>query len=405
MIKEFKAFEYQVQTYINGTQGIRPTISPLWDKMEAEALKKMSEGAKSYIYGGAGLHHTMHDNRNGFSDYKIVPRMLIDVDKRDTSIELLGVKMPSPFFICPIGVAEMVHPDGDKAIAEGAAPTGIPYIFSNQASVPMEVCAKAMGDTPFFFQLYWSKSRELVSSLVKRAEACGAKGIVLTLDTTLLGWRTSDLDLAYLPFLEGKGIAQYTSDPVFMQIVAENLKKEAPQLEPNTEGYKKAMGMMAVKTFTQIYTNPSTTWKDLAFLREQTKLPIILKGILHKNDAKKAVEYGMDAVYVSNHGGRQVDGAISTIDALPAIVKEVKGKVPILFDSGIRGGADVFKALALGATAIGLGRPYVFGLTIAGAEGVTTVIRQLQADFELTMALSGCKNVREIKKNCLVKLK
>ncbi len=401
----FKAFEYQVKTYLDGAQGIRPIVSPLWGKMEEEALQKMDENAKSYIYGSAGLHHTMRDNRSGFGDYKIVPRMLVDVDKRDTAIEFLGIKMPSPFFICPIGVAEMVHPDGDEAIAKGAAPTGIPYIFSNQASVPMEVCANAMGETPFFFQLYWSKSRELVASLVKRAEACGAKGIVLTLDTTLLGWRTSDLDVAYLPFLEGKGIAQYTSDPVFMRIVAENLKKEAPQLAPGTESHQKAMGMMAVKTFTQIYTNPSTTWKDLAFLREQTNLPIILKGILHKDDAKRAVEHGMDAVYVSNHGGRQVDGAISTIEALPAIVKEVKGAVPILFDSGIRGGADVFKALALGATAVGLGRPHVFGLTLAGAAGVTEVIRQLQADFELTMALSGCKNVGEIRESCLVKVK
>lgn len=405
MIQEFKALDYQVKTYLEGTQGKRPIVSPLWGKLESDANAKITENEKSYIYGAAGLHHTMHDNRTGFGKYKIVPRMLVNVESRDTSVELFGIKFPTPFFVCPIGVAEMVHPEGDAAIAKGAAPTGIPYIFSNQASVPMETCAAAMGETPFFFQLYWSKSRELVESLVKRAEKCGAKGIVLTLDTTLLGWRTSDLDVAFLPFLQGKGIAQYTSDPVFRQIVAENLKKEAPQLEPGTEAYQKAFGQMCVKTFISIYTNPATTWEDLAFLKSITNLPIILKGILHPDDAQKAIEYGMDAVYVSNHGGRQVDGAISSIEALPAIVKVVDKRIPIMFDSGIRGGADMFKALALGADLVGLGRPHVFGLALAGSEGVTEVIRQLQADFELTMALSGCRNVSEINKGCLVEMK
>ena len=223
--------------------------------------------------------------------------------------------------------------------------------------------------------------------------------------STFLGWRTRDLDIAYLPFLQGKGIAQYTSDPVFMKLAmteahnanTENYATDSPE-------FKKLVGTTCVRLFTQIYTNSTTTWDDLAFLREHTKLPIILKGILHEADAGFAVEYGMNGIIVSNHGGRQVDGAISTIEALPTIVRAVNKKIPVLLDSGIRGGADVFKALALGADAVGLGRPHIYGLTMAGAAGVTEVIRQLQADFELTMALAGCKNVGEITNQTIIKI-
>jgi lactate 2-monooxygenase len=398
----FKAFEYQTKTYLEGEQGKLPLISPDWSKLEQQAAEKMAPDARSYIIGGAGLQKTIGNNRSGFDKYKIVPRMLRNVENRDTSTEILGVPVPSPFFLCPIGVAEMVHPDGDLAIAQGAAPTGIPYVFSNQASVQMEICAKGMGETPFFFQLYWSKSRELVANLVRRAETCGAKGIVLTLDTTLLGWRTQDLDIGFLPFLQGKGIKQYTTDPVFMKLAVELTQKEnLENLAMDSPEFKKLLGRNCVRLFTQIYTNSTTTWEDLSFLRTLTKLPIILKGILHPDDARLAVEYGMDGIIVSNHGGRQVDGAISTIEALPAIVAAVNKRIPVLLDSGIRSGADMFKALALGADAVGLGRPHIYGLTLAGAAGVTEVIRQLQADFELTMALAGCKNVSEINKNCL----
>ena len=403
-MEKFTAQDYQMKTYGEGLQGKRPMLSPLWKKMEEEAYAKMEEGARSYIHGGAGLSHTVDNNRNDFNRYRIVPRMLKNVEVRDTSTSVLGVDMTAPFFLCPVGVAEMVHPEGDLAIAQGAAPTGIPYIFSNQGSFPMETCAAAMGETPHFFQLYWSKSRALVSSFVKRAEACGSKGIVLTLDTTLLGWRTGDLDIAYLPFLLGKGIAQYTSDPVFRDLVEQEIAQEHPELDQKSPEYKDLFGRTCAIMFTKIYNNSATTWDDLAFLRDQTSLPIILKGILHKDDAKLAVKYGMDGILVSNHGGRQVDGSISSIAALPKIAKAVKGHIPILMDSGIRGGADVFKALALGADAVGLGRPHIFGLTLAGADGVTEVIRQLQADFELTMALSGCKNVSEINRACLVKV-
>jgi lactate 2-monooxygenase len=404
-MKKFSATDYQAKTYLEGLQGKMPLISPNWQKLEQTALAQMSEEARSYIGFGAGLQTTMDNNRSGFDQYRIVPRMLRNVDVRDASTKVLDVDYPSPFFLCPIGVSEMVHPEADVAIARGAAPTGIPYVFSNQSSFSMEECAKNMDDTPFYFQLYWSRSRELVSSFVKRAEKCGARGIVLTLDTTILGWRTYDLDLGFLPFLQGKGIGQYTSDPVFMQMVAEEVEKNNTENHaPNSPEYKRMMQTTAVQLFFKIFSNPAINWDDLAFLREQTKLPIFLKGILHDDDAGFAVEYGMDGIIVSNHGGRQVDGSISAIEALPHIVRTVNKKIPVLIDSGIRGGADVFKALALGATAVGLGRPHIYGLTLAGAEGVTEVIRQLQADFELTMALSGCRNVSEITDQCIRKV-
>ncbi|MCU0338529.1 MAG: alpha-hydroxy-acid oxidizing protein [Spirosomaceae bacterium] len=416
----FKALDYQRQIYLEGFTGRKPVVSPDWGQLEQDAIAKMDKSAAAYIVGGAGLHQTMTHNRTGFDAYRIVPQMLNNVENRDTSVQILDVSLPSPFWLNPIGVSEMVHPEADLAIAKAAAQTGIPMVFSNQASVPMETCAAAMGSSPRFFQLYWSRSRDLVVSLVQRAEQCGCRGIVLTLDTTLLGWRTQDLRLGFLPFLQGKGIAQYTSDPVFQRLIDDELAKpkDSTDFKPNITlstirnlisavnrypgegGFLKKLRskrpMTAVKLFTGIYTNPALTWDDLAFLRQNTRLPIFLKGILHPDNAQKAIDYGMDGIVVSNHGGRQVDGAIGAVEALPAISKVVNKQIPIVLDSGIRGGADVFKALALGATAVGLGRPYIYGLALAGQAGVYEVIRQLQADFELTMALAGCKNMEEI---------
>lgn len=426
-MEQFIPTNYQRKIYLEGFTGKKPLISPDWSKLEQAAAAKMTPTAAAYIVGGAGNQQTMANNRTGFEQYRIVPQMLNNVESRDTSVELLGVKMPSPFWLCPIGVSEMVHPDADLAIAKAAAQMGIPMVFSNQASVPMETCAAVMGESPRFFQLYWSRSRDLVASLVHRAEKCGCKGIVLTLDTTLLGWRTKDLDLAFLPFLQGKGIAQYTSDPIFQGLLDQELAKppasdfkpsitfetlrnliQAVQNYPGEDGFVKKLrsgrAMGAVKLFTSIYSNPALTWGDLSFLREQTKLPIFLKGILHPENAKKAVDYGMNGIVVSNHGGRQVDGSIGAIEALPNVVKAVNKQIPTVIDSGIRGGADVFKALALGATAVGLGRPYIYGLTLGGQQGVCEVIKQLMTDFELTMSLSGCRSVKEITSETLLKL-
>lgn len=412
--------DWQKEIYLNGFAGKQPVAKISFQKLEQEARQKMSEQAFAYIAGGAGNESTMSGNLAAFEKWKIVPRMLRNVSERDTSIELFGQKLPTPFFLSPVGVLEMVHAEADLAVAKAASSLGMPFIFSNQASKPMEQCAAAMGDDPRWFQLYWSKSNELVQSFIQRAERCGCSALVVTLDTTMLGWRTRDLDLAYLPFLEGKGIAQYTSDPVFQKLLDEPDDSEPVKRKvtlqslqglitmtknyPGNNFFKKlASGrpLKAVRKFVSIYSNPATTWDDLTWLRQQTKLPILLKGILHPDDARKAMDAGMNGIIVSNHGGRQVDGSIATLDTLPKIVEVVQDKIPVLLDSGIRGGADVFKALALGAKAVCVGRPYVYGLTIAGEDGVRNVLQNLMADFELTMGLAGCKNITEINREAL----
>ena len=415
---KFPTLDRQKEIYLNGFAGIQPTVPVSIHSLEETAKKIMSPHAYAYIAGGAGNESTLHDNRAGFEKYKIVPRMLRDVSVRDISIELFGQKLSSPLLLAPIGVLEMAHPKADLAVGRAAASLNVPYIFSNQASKPMDVVAAAMGDSPRWFQLYWSKSNELVKSLVERAEKCGCSAIVVTLDTTVLGWRTRDLDLAYLPFLEGKGIAQYTSDPVFQKLMDES----EPQAKRNitmqsirglvemVKNYpggnffsklKSGQPVKAVQKFVSIYSNPALTWEDLKFLKTFTKLPVLLKGILHPDDARKAIDYGMNGIIVSNHGGRQVDGSISTLEALPSIIDAAQEKIPVLMDSGIRGGADIFKALALGAKAVCIGRPYVYGLAIAGEQGVKEVLQNTLTDFELTMALAGCKNISEITRSTL----
>jgi lactate 2-monooxygenase len=412
--------ERQRELYSNGFAGIKPEINIGFHRLEESAKARMSAKAYAYIAGGAGNESTLRANQEGFEKLRITPQMLRNVGERDTRIELFGQQYSSPFLLSPIGVLEMVHSEADVAVARAAASLQIPYIFSNQASKSMEDCAAVMNNAPRWFQLYWSKSNDLVASFIHRAEQCECSAIVVTLDTTMLGWRTRDLEISYLPFLEGKGIAQYTSDPVFQKMLDE--PDDEPQLKrsitwatirgliqmvnnyPGSGFYKKLKSgrpLKAVRKFISTYSNPCTTWHDLSFLRKHTKLPILLKGILHPQDARKAMDVGMDGIIVSNHGGRQVDGAIATIDALPEIVEVVNGNIPVLLDSGIRGGADAFKALALGAKAVCIGRPYVYGLTLAGERGVREVLLNFMADFELTMGLAGCKNIKEIDRTFL----
>jgi lactate 2-monooxygenase len=404
----------QTEIFLGTLRGKKRSIPVSYEKLRAAAKQRMSKEAYAYIAGSAGQETTKNANRLGFNRWKIIPRMMRDVSTFDTSISLFGHHYPTPLLLAPIGVLEMAHSDADLAVAEATASEEVQFIFSSQASVSMEKCSSTMGDAPRWFQLYWSTSNELVESFVNRAENSGCEAIVLTLDTTMLGWRPRDLDLDYLPFLRGMGIAQYTSDPVFQELMETPIAeaKEPPKLTLNSV---KALIHMAqnypggfwsnllsekprkaVKTFIECYSRPSLTWDDLSFLRSLTDLPIVLKGILDPADARKAIEADMNGIIVSNHGGRQVDGAISAIEALPPIAKEVQGEIPILMDSGIRSGGDIFKALALGADAVLLGRPYVYALAIAGKEGVQEVIQNYRADFELTMGLSGCKSIKEI---------
>ena len=383
-MKKTNALERQRSVYVSGAAGIRQLIPFAPALLEQKAKEKMSPVAWAYISGGAGLESTLSANRSDFDRWRIVPRMMRNVEMRDLSTDFFGNTIPAPFFLAPVGVLEMAHREADEAVAAAAAESGIPYIFSNQASVPMERCAAVMGNSPRLFQLYWSRSNDLVLSFLQRAEACGCSALVVTLDTTMLGWRVRDLDLGSLPFLKGMGIAQYTSDPVFQRLVDEqddgnavrpkvtlsaiNTLFSAAQHYPGgfLQNIRSGRALKAVRTFTSLYSRPNITWADLPFLREHTRLPIILKGIMHPDDARKALDYGVDGIYVSNHGGRQVDGSASTIAALPSIAEAVRERAPILFDSGVRGGADAFKALALGATAVGIGRPYCYALTIAG---------------------------------------
>jgi isopentenyl diphosphate isomerase/L-lactate dehydrogenase-like FMN-dependent dehydrogenase len=383
-------------------------------KLEEAARRNLSSEAFAYIAGGAGAESTMRANREAFERRRIVPRMLVDVSSRDLSVELFGRRLPTPLLLAPIGVLEMAHRDADLAVARAAAAEGVPMIFSSQASVPMEECARAMGDAPRWFQLYWSTADELVESFAARAEACGCSAIVLTLDTTMLGWRIRDLDLAYLPFLRGKGIAQYTSDPVFWRLVDAAEPEAGPRPRPTLAALRTLVQiarahpgsfwtnlrsprpLAAVRQFTRTYSRPSLVWDNLAFLRVRTRLPILLKGILHPDDARRALDWGVDGIVVSNHGGRQVDGAIASLDALATIAPIVDGRIPLLVDSGIRGGADALKALALGATAVCIGRPYVYGLALAGEQGVREVVRNFIADLDLTLGLSGYTSVAEL---------
>jgi lactate 2-monooxygenase len=400
----------QTEVYLAGVRGRRQKVPFSFRKLEAAAREKMTAEAFAYVAGGAGLEKTIEANRAAFDRRRIVPRVLRDVSERDLSIALFGRRLPTPYLLAPIGVLELAHRQADLAVARAAAAEGVPMIFSNQASRSMEECSAAMGGAPRWFQLYWSTSNELVASLVRRAEACGCDAIVVTLDTTMLGWRSRDLDLAYLPFAVGKGIAQYTSDPVFQSLV-QPFKREGrptPQAvralvqssRAHPGGFvgnlRSGRGFAAARTFLAIYSRPSLTWDDLPFLREQTRLPILLKGVLHEDDARRAVDAGVDGIVVSTHGGRQVDGSIGSLDALARLAPAVGGQIPVLLDSGVRGGADAFKALALGASAVLIGRPYVYGLAVAGEDGVRAVLRNLTAELDLTMGLAGCNSVAAV---------
>jgi len=405
----------QTSIYLGGVSGRRPRVPLDPERLQEAARKTLPDDAFAYIAAGAGTEDTVRENRAGFARRRIVPRMLRGAAQPDASVELFGRRLESPFMLAPVGVLELAHRDADLAVARAARQARVPMIFSNQASVPMEECAEALGDTPRWFQLYWSTSDELVESLVGRAEACGCEAIVLTLDTTIVGWRPRDLEPAFLPFLRGQGIAQYTSDPVFRRLMAQGSENDgSPQPQPTPQALRTLVALTraypgpflknlttgraraAVQRFVEIFSRPTLSWDDLPFLRERTKLPILLKGILHPDDARRALDAGMDGIVVSNHGGRQVDGAIATIDALPGVVAAVDGRAPVLLDSGVRGGADAFKALALGATAVLVGRAYVYGLAVGGQAGVREVLENLRAELDLTMALAGCSSLAEL---------
>jgi lactate 2-monooxygenase len=374
--------DYYREIYLRGLGGETPAIPVSVAELEEQGIAAMDPKAANYVCAGAGSEETMRTNREAFARRRIVPRMLHDVSDRDLSTTVLGTAMPAPLLLAPIGVQKVVHEDGELATARAAAAVGVPMIASTASHFSLEEIAEAGGEAPRWFQLYWPNDPGLARSLVERAEAAGYGAIVLTVDTFIPGWKPRDLQQAWLPFLNGMGVANYFQDPVFRAAL-----EKTPEEDPG----------MATGHFLGVQANPSLSWEDLAQLREMASLPIVVKGIQHAEDAREAAVRGIDGIVVSNHGGRQVDGAVASLDALPAIAEAVGDQdLAILFDSGVRGGADVLKALALGADAVCLGRPYLWGLALDGQAGVETVLKMVLAELDLTMALCGLTRPGEI---------
>jgi lactate 2-monooxygenase len=380
---------FQFEIYLQGLGGQTPALPVQAAELEARAREQLSTDAFGYVAGGAGDELTMSANLRAFERWEIVPRMLRDVSERDLSTTILGTAMPAPVLLAPVGVQSIVHPDAELAVGRAAAAHGLPAIISTAGSHSIEQIAAAMEPThpaSRWYQLYWPRDRDLAASFLARAADAGYEAIVVTLDTWLLGWRPRDLNNGFLPFLKGEGVATYFSDPVFRAAL-----EQPPEEDPGP-----AIGHWAYQ-----FSNPRVTWADLEWLREETSLPILLKGILHDEDARRALAAGVDGLIVSNHGGRQVDGSIGALDALPGIREAVGDELPLLFDSGVRTGADIFKALALGADAVCIGRPYVWGLALGGQAGVEHVLRCLLAELDLTLALSGYTEIAQVDRSAL----
>jgi lactate 2-monooxygenase len=373
----FDGTQVQNEIYVSG-ESPWPIGAGEW---EARAAEKLAPGPLGYIAGGAGSEATMRANLEAFARRRLRPRMLAGHAQRELGVQVLGTPSPFPFLLAPVGVLSIAHPDGELAPARAAAAARVPFVLSTAASHSIEEIAEAMGEAPRWFQLYWVSDRDVVASLVSRAESSGYAAIVVTLDTLVLGWRPRDLRNAYLPFREGEGIAQFTSDPVFRSRLA-----VAPEDDP----------LVAAGTMLAMYPNLALRWDDLAWLRELTSLPLLVKGVLTWEDARRALDAGVDGIVVSNHGGRQVDGSVASLDALVEIRAALGADATLLVDGGVRSGADVIKALALGADAVLVGRPYVYALAVGGTHGVAAYVEQLAAEIDVTLALIGAQSVRDL---------
>ena len=400
---------YQDEIYLAGLGGVTPDLPTDLNELERAAAGRLTPGAYAYIAGSAGSGDTARENREAFRRWRIVPRMLTDVSSPSYASTVLGADLAVPFLLAPVGVLGVAHPGGEVAVARAAAACGVPIVLSTASSTAMEEVAEASGDGQRWFQLYWPQDRAVAASFLARAKAAGFTALVITLDTRMLAWRPRDLDQAFQPFLRGVGIQNYLTDPAFQESLA--ALASAGPAAPASAGPASADLAApasadlaaAILQFTRIFGDRTLTWDDLSFARDHWDGPIVVKGILSVADAERAAGAGMDGIIVSNHGGRQVDGAIAALDALPAIVAAVGSRITVLFDSGIRGGSDMLKALALGARAVLIGRPYAFGLGMGGEDGVRHVLRALRNDFELTMRLSGYASLGELCPQSLVR--
>ena len=349
-------------------------------QLEDRAAQVLEPESLAYILAGAGNRETTRANAAAFRQWRVKRRRTAQPPARDLSTTVLGTRMRAPVLFAPVGVQKLAHPEGELASARAAADLKLTYIHSTQASYSTEEVAAANGEGSRWYQLYWPRDDELTVSFLRRAGAAGYTHLVITLDTTQLGWRPLDLDRGYSPFLANLGIANYTTDPVFTR----RLTVPADQ-DPVAAGI----------AFAGQFQNPGLSWKQLPLIRRNWDGPILLKGIQSVRDAKLAAKHGIDGIVVSNHGGRQVDGAIASLDALPPIVDAVGDRLAVLFDSGIRTGVDAYKALALGADAVLIGRPYVYGLALDGQAGVARVMRTLLAELDRTLARNGYRSHRQ----------
>ncbi|WP_280369029.1 alpha-hydroxy-acid oxidizing protein [Nocardia wallacei] len=382
--------DFQNEIYLAGLSGAVPELPMTAAGLAERAREVLSPEAYAYVAGSASSERTAAANEAAFDRYRLVPRMWRGASGpgvRDLSVEVLGTRLAAPILTAPVGVLELLHERGETLVAEVTRELGVGMVLSTAASTPIEDVGAAAG--AWWYQLYWPNDDELARSFVERATKAGARAIVVTADTPSLGWRPRDLELAHLPFLQAKGIANYLSDPVF------RAKLSAPP-EESEEALR-----MAVLTWVGLFGNHGLRPADIARLREWTELPIAVKGVLHPDDARQLVDAGADAVVVSNHGGRQVDGSIAALDALPTVVATVGDRADVLFDSGIRTGSDIMVALALGAKAVLYGRPWAYGLGIAGAAGVRHALRVLLADLDAAMGLSGCTGIADLSRAML----
>jgi len=376
----------QAAIYREGAAGRPPRVPVSPDELEAAAQRVLAPSAFDYVAGGAGGERTVHQNVAEFDRWHLVPRMLRDVHERDTRVEVFGKQLPAPLLLAPVGALDVVRPDAELAVARACVATGVPMVASTLTSHTLEEIATEMGGATRWFQLYWGPDRDLNLSLVARAERAGYSALVVTLDTRIIGWRNRDIRRGFLPFLGGVGLGNYIADPVFRSRLARPPEEDLPT------AVLRAVGSIGDPTF---------SWSDVRFLSERTSLPIVVKGIVHPQDAVDAMEAGANGLIVSNHGGRQVDGSIPTLRALPGVMAEAGQRVPVLLDSGIRHGSDIAKALALGARAVLIGRPYVWGLAVGGEEGVRSVVENLLADFDLTLALCGLARPSELSRESI----
>ncbi|KAL1883832.1 hypothetical protein VTK73DRAFT_7620 [Phialemonium thermophilum] len=424
-------YQYQYDLYAKAILlGQYPSVTTDPNKLEEQARKSMTKEGFNYVYGGAGESSTTQANRLAFRQWRIIPRFLRPTMPRDLRVDLFGKIYDCPLFMAPVGVQSAYHKDAESGVAAACAELGVPFIFSTASSTALEDVATA-ADAALatslaeewgqassgtdamaqrWFQLYWPESDDLTASLLSRARAAGCTALVVTLDTFTLAWRPLDLDAGYLPFATGEGNALGFSDPVFRRRFAADTDGDTPENNP--------VGASRAWT-SEVFSGRARDWAELALLRRLwgPHNPILLKGVLSAADARKARASGLvDGIIVSNHGGRQLDGAIPALEALPEIVDAVadEGAVsgttggsadfPVLFDSGVRTGADVMKALALGAGAVLIGRPVIYGLGIAGRDGARQVLAGLLADLDQSMGLAGVQNVRQLKRDMLKKI-